>query len=109
MTAIERVQWAANRSADPLMQVTAAYLKAGAMLRVGGFASARRVLEGLEGEVSRLAPEEALSDQQLAVQGAILLKLAVVEARDGHRERAEQRLADARAVARFLGDRDVDH
>ncbi|QKW51558.1 helix-turn-helix domain-containing protein [Streptomyces buecherae] len=109
MTAIERVQWAADRSADPLMQVTAAYLKAGAMLRVGSFPSARRVLEGLETEVSRLAPEESLSDQQLAVQGAILLKLAVVEARDGRPERAAERLADARAVALFMGERDSEH
>ncbi|MBB5933327.1 helix-turn-helix domain-containing protein [Streptomyces zagrosensis] len=109
MAAIERVQWAADRSADPLMQVTAAYLKAGAMLRVGSFQSARRVLTGLEQEVSHLAPEESLSDPQLAVHGGILLKLAILEARDGFPDRAQQRLIEARATAAFLGERDTDH
>ncbi|MFJ2882501.1 MULTISPECIES: helix-turn-helix domain-containing protein [unclassified Streptomyces] len=102
LTAVERVHWAADRSGDPLMQVTAAYLKAGAMVRMGAFGSARRLLEGLSGEVDRIASEESLTEQQLAVQGAVLLKLAIVEARDGRPEQAGQRLADARAVAGML-------
>ncbi|MGQ4514205.1 helix-turn-helix domain-containing protein [Streptomyces sp. DW26H14] len=102
LTAVERVHWAADHSGDPLMQVTAAYLKAGAMVRMGSFSSARRVLENLEQEVERLAPEGSLSQAQLALQGAVLLKLAMVEARDGRPERATQRLAEARATAAWL-------
>ncbi|MGW1223720.1 helix-turn-helix domain-containing protein, partial [Streptomyces californicus] len=88
LTAVERVHWAADRSGDPLMQVTAAYLRSGAMIRMGAYGSARRVLEALEQEIERLAPEASLSEAQLAVQGAILLKLAILEARDGRPERA---------------------
>ncbi|MCX4676681.1 helix-turn-helix domain-containing protein [Streptomyces sp. NBC_01433] len=102
LTAVERVHWAADRSGDPLMQVTAAYLKSGAMVRMGAFGSARRLLEGLEQEVERLAPEASLSEAQIAVQGAVLLKLAILEARDGNAERAKQRLGEARAAAGLL-------
>ncbi|MFI1963709.1 helix-turn-helix domain-containing protein [Streptomyces pathocidini] len=102
LTAVERVHWAADRSGDPLMQVTAAYLKAGAMVRMGSYASARRVLEGLEGEIERLAPERSLTDAHAALQGAVLLKLAILEARDGRSERAQQRLTEARICAGYL-------
>ncbi|QEU72044.1 XRE family transcriptional regulator [Streptomyces nitrosporeus] len=102
LTAVERVHWAADRSGDPLMQVTAAYLKSGAMIRMGAYASARRLLEGLEQEIERLAPEASLTEAQIAVQGAVLLKLAILEARDGQPGRAAQRLAEARAAAGLL-------
>ncbi|MFD4000833.1 helix-turn-helix domain-containing protein [Streptomyces rubiginosohelvolus] len=102
LTAVERVHWAADRSGDPLMQVTAAYLRAGAMMRMGAYGSARRVLENLEQEVERLAPEASMNGAQMAVQGAILLKLAILEARDGRPERATQRLAEAGAAANML-------
>lgn len=108
LTAIERVRWAAGQSGDSLMQVTGAYLKAGAMVRMGAYGSARRVLESLVDEVERLAPEASLSDEQVAVQGALLLKLAILEARDGHPDRAAQRLAEAGAAAGLLR-RDTDH
>ncbi|MFI2078451.1 helix-turn-helix domain-containing protein [Streptomyces triculaminicus] len=101
-TAIERVRWAADQSGDPLMQVTSAYLKAGAMVRMGSYSSARRVLEGLTEEIERLAPEQCLSEAHLALQGAALLKLAILEARDGHPERAQARLDDARGCAALL-------
>ena len=108
VTAIERVRWAADRSADPLMQITADYLKAGAMIRVGTFSSARQLLERLAEQVERLAPEGSMTEQQLAVQGAVLLKLAILEARDGHPERAAQYLHEAETAAAFGGNRDTD-
>ncbi|MFC5720596.1 helix-turn-helix domain-containing protein [Streptomyces gamaensis] len=107
-TAIERVHWAADRSGDPLMQVTAAYLKAGAMIRMGTFTSARRVLEGLADQVSRMAPEGCLRPQDLAVLGGVQLKLAVLEARDGNSAPSRARLEEAGRIARLLG-RDSDH
>lgn len=108
-TAIERVQWAAGHSGDPLMQVTAAYLKAGAMLRLGTYGSARRVLEGLELEIERLAPEQSLTEEHLALQGAVLLKLAILEARDGRGEAAEQRLVEAQERASLLRGSDTSY
>ncbi|WP_018386680.1 helix-turn-helix domain-containing protein [Wenjunlia vitaminophila] len=109
MTAIERVQWAAARAGDPLMQATGAYLRAGAMVRAGAYGTARRVLEGLEAEITRLAPEESLTDAALAVQGAVLLKLSILEARDGQPEAAARRLEEARTVATYLRGIDSEH
>ncbi|MEU3447269.1 helix-turn-helix transcriptional regulator [Streptomyces thermolilacinus] len=103
LTAVERVQWAADRSGDGLLQATAAYLKAGAMVRMGSYASARRLLEGLIGEVERMAPERSLTRDHMAVTGALLLKLAILEVRDGHEDRAWARLAEAAEYAEWLG------
>lgn len=105
LTAVERVHWAADRSGDGLLQATAGYLKAGAMIRMGSYGSARRLLEGLMDEVERQAPEQSLTDVHLAVIGAMLLKLAILEVRDGHTGQAWQRLAEARSYAdRLPGD-----
>lgn len=108
LTAIDRVRWAAGKSGDNLAMVTAAYLKAGAMIRLGTYGSARRVLEGLAGEIERLAPERSMSDEQLAVLGAVQLKLSILEARDGNPRQAWARLDEAKATAGLLR-RDTTH
>ncbi|MDX3224524.1 helix-turn-helix transcriptional regulator [Streptomyces sp. ME19-01-6] len=105
-TALERVRWAADRSGDPLMQFTAGYLVAGAMLRQGAYSSARRKLVALRAELGRLQPEHSFSDDALAVDGALLLKLAVLEARENNADRADSYLREAEQVARMAGNRD---
>ncbi|NEA56630.1 helix-turn-helix domain-containing protein [Streptomyces sp. SID13666] len=105
-TALDRVHWAADRSGDPLMQVTAAYLTAGAMLRQGAYAPARRKLLALREELERLQPERSFTQDALAVDGALLLKLAVVESRENNPEAANAYLREAEDVARMAGNRD---
>lgn len=105
-TALERVRWAAERSGDPLMNFTAGYLVAGAMLRQGAYASARRKLHGLRQELERLQPERSFTNDALAVDGALLLKLAVLEARENNPDRADDYLREAEAVAAMAGNRD---
>ncbi|MFC8124452.1 helix-turn-helix domain-containing protein [Streptomyces sp. NPDC057302] len=107
-TALERVRWAADRSGDPLMQVTASYLVAGAMLRTGAYQPARKLLDGLRPELERLMPERAYSAEALALDGAIALKLAVVEARSGNRDAAEGYLEEAESISAWAGDVDSD-
>ncbi|MEK8143846.1 XRE family transcriptional regulator [Streptomyces sp. M10(2022)] len=105
-TALERVRWAAERSGDPLMNFTAGYLVAGAMLRQGAYASARRKLHGLRQELERLQPERSFTNDALAVDGALLLKLAVLESRENNPDRADDYLREAEAVAAMAGNRD---
>ncbi|CAK7284864.1 helix-turn-helix domain-containing protein [Streptomyces misionensis] len=105
-TALERVRWAAKQSGDPLMQVTSGYLVAGAMLRQGAYSSARRKLLALRSELERLQPEHSFTDDALAVDGALLLKLAVLEARENYQDRASAYLREAEDVARMAGNRD---
>ncbi|WP_435270110.1 helix-turn-helix domain-containing protein [Streptomyces sp. 1222.5] len=105
-TALERVRWAAQHSADPLMQFTSGYLVAGAMLRQGAYSSARRKLLALRDELERFQPERSFTDDALAVDGALLLKLAVLEARENNPERADTYLREAREIAQLAGNRD---
>ncbi|EME98522.1 helix-turn-helix domain-containing protein [Streptomyces mobaraensis NBRC 13819 = DSM 40847] len=104
-TALERVRWAAGRSGDPLLPITAGYLVAGAMLRHGAYAPARRQLRALRAELAGMRPA-ATQDDVLAVHGAVLLKLAVLEARENAPERARDRLREAEDVARAARNRD---
>lgn len=105
-TALERVRWAADRSGDPLMQVTAGYLVAGAMLRQGAFGSARRKLLALRGELERMQPEHSYTQDALAVDGALVLKLAVVESREHRLDAAREYLREAETVAAMAGNHD---
>ncbi|MFJ7164140.1 helix-turn-helix domain-containing protein [Streptomyces globosus] len=105
-TALERVRWAADQSGDPLMKFTAGYLVAGAMLRQGAYSSARRKLQALRQELERLQPERSFTNDALAVDGALILKLAVLEARENNPDRADDYLREAEAVARMAGNRD---
>ncbi|WEH18427.1 helix-turn-helix transcriptional regulator [Streptomyces sp. VNUA24] len=105
-TALERVRWAADRSGDPLMQFTAGYLVAGAMLRQGAYSPARRKLLALRTELERFQPERSFTQDALAVDGALLLKLAVLEARENNSDRADDYLREAEQVAGMAGNRD---
>lgn len=105
-TALERVRWAADRSGDTLMQFTAGYLIASAMLRQGAFGSARRKLLALREELERLQPERSYSEDALAVDGALVLKLAVVASRENKPEVAREYLREAEEIARWAGNRD---
>ncbi|MFI5808577.1 helix-turn-helix domain-containing protein [Streptomyces sp. NPDC051561] len=105
-TALERVRWAADRSGDPLMQFTAGYLVVGAMLRQGAYISARRKLLALRAELERLQPERSYTDDALAVDGALLLKLAVLESRENNPDGVDEYLREAESVARLAGNRD---
>ncbi|WP_329159586.1 hypothetical protein OHA63_25870 [Streptomyces anulatus] len=105
-TALERVRWAADRSGDPLMQFTAGYLVVGAMLRQGAYISARRKLLALRTELERLQPEHSYTNDALAVDGALLLKLAVLEARENNPDGVDDYLREAESVARLAGNRD---
>ncbi len=105
-TALERVRWAADRSGDPLMQFTAGYLVTGAMLRQGAYASARRKLVALRTELERSQPERSFTNDAFAVDGALLLKLAVLEARENNADRADAYLREAEEVAAMAGNRD---
>ncbi|NUK13990.1 helix-turn-helix transcriptional regulator [Streptomyces lunaelactis] len=105
-TSLERVRWAADKSRDPLMQITAAYLVTGAMLRQGAYSSARRKLLALRRELERIQPERSFTEDALSVDGALLLKLAVLEARENNADRANDYLREAEQVARMAGNCD---
>jgi transcriptional regulator with XRE-family HTH domain len=102
-TALERVRWAAGQSGDNLLKITASYLVVGAMIRSGAFDSARRLLLDLRAQLERDAPEHAYTADHLAVDGALVLKLAVVESRANNAQAALDYLEEARDISRMAG------
>jgi transcriptional regulator with XRE-family HTH domain len=105
-TALDRVAWAAGRSGDPLMQVTAGYLRAGALLRAGAYGPSRRLLKSLMTTVERSVPEGCWNEQQHAVFGPLQLKFAMIEARDGGESDVRHWLDEARGTAQAMSNRD---
>ncbi|MFD7921369.1 helix-turn-helix domain-containing protein [Streptomyces sp. NPDC059740] len=107
LTALDRVRWAAARSGDPLLETTAGYLLAGAMLREGAHEAAHRRLTALRTALRRTRPERtAPTAEEAAVDGALLLKLAAVETRRNALLPARAHLREAAEISRRAGDRD---
>ncbi|MFE3200919.1 helix-turn-helix domain-containing protein [Embleya sp. NPDC059237] len=100
--ALERVEWAARLSDDPLLVATARYLLAGAMLREGAYAPARRVLEQLERDLVDIESRDARG-----LFGAVLLKRVMVQARSGDVSAMRSDLDQAAEVAARLGGGDA--
>ncbi|MGW1994718.1 helix-turn-helix domain-containing protein [Embleya sp. NPDC001921] len=80
-SALERTEWAAEQSEDPLAVATARYLLGGAMLREGAIESGVHLLEGVERDLVALSAQRPRTIQDTGVHGAILLKLAILTAR----------------------------
>ncbi|MCX5431577.1 hypothetical protein OHU11_28410 [Streptomyces sp. NBC_00257] len=76
------------------------------MLRQGAYISARHKLLALRAELERLQPERSYTDDALAVDGALLLKLAVLESRENNPDGVDDYLREAESVARLAGNRD---
>lgn len=108
-SALERVEWAADQSDDPLGVATARYLIAGAMLREGAIGAGVRLLEGVQRDLIRLSAVRPRTAADTAVHGAVLLKLAILVAR-GHGSRdPEPYLAEAERLAANMGSDEVHY
>ncbi|MFE2869102.1 helix-turn-helix domain-containing protein [Embleya sp. NPDC059259] len=97
-SALERIEWAACLSEDPLLVATAQYLLAGAMLREGAYAPARRLLTRVEANLLALDGRDARG-----LLGAVLLKRAMVQARAGDVSAMHSDLNQAAEVGDRLG------
>lgn len=105
LTAIERVRWAASRSADPYMEFIADYLLLGAMLRQGTWKAATRLMQQLESRIHRLT-DGRFDDTSRGLLGSVVLKRAAVEAREGRIDPAMRALEEAEEIA--AASRNVD-
>jgi transcriptional regulator with XRE-family HTH domain len=85
-SALERLEWAADQSEDPLMVATARYLIGGAMLREGAIDAGVHLLEEVVRDLVRLGVQRPRTVLDTGVHGAVLLKLAILTAR-GHGSR----------------------
>jgi transcriptional regulator with XRE-family HTH domain len=102
---IERIQWASERSGDPYMPLMAGYLRLGAMLRQGTWKAANLLATDLELKLRGIQGGR-WDDTSRGLLGAVVLKRAVLRARQGNADGAMRELEDAAEIAAASGDRD---
>jgi hypothetical protein len=102
----DRISWAADRSGDGLMVALAAWSRTTSMLQAGSYDIGLRLLDRVQSElqVGRRSEREAA----LWVSAPLHLRSAILGARGGKADVSAMHLAEARAIARHLGDRDCD-
>lgn len=100
--AIERVGWAAERSADPLLVGAAQWLRAGSFLVTGGYHEARLLLTAAHDTLEPLLSHG--TERAWSVFGSLHLKQAIVAARAGDAQRAWAHVEEAATAARRVGD-----
>ncbi|HXL87444.1 MAG TPA: helix-turn-helix transcriptional regulator [Streptosporangiaceae bacterium] len=97
--AIELTRWAAARSADPEMDIMAAYVRA--ELFFGG-SRAREGLRVIDSAAGKIPADRCVT--RLALYGALQMRASVLAARAGLPDEAAQRMTEARAAASHVPD-----
>lgn len=103
--AVDRYEWAAAQSGDPLAVLAGDYQRAGELIAAADWNAAERLLERsrhqIEGDIGK---GDAAT---LAMMGNLHLKSGLAAARGGKRDAADAHLAEASEIAQRLGeDRD---
>lgn len=100
-TAIDRIGWAAERSADDLMVGTALYVRAEIFFETGAISSGLRLI----GDAAEPLAARASSDLRAAsVYGALHARAGVLAAKNGQADAARSHLAIAKAAAGVIGE-----
>lgn len=103
--AVDRYEWAAERSGDPLAVLIGHYRRAGELITAANWDAAARFLDS-----SRATIKDQLGDGDpttLSVWGNLHLKSGLAAARAGRRDESDDHLAEARETAQRIGtDRD---
>lgn len=101
-TVVERIAWAADRSADPMMVATATYVRAQAFFDLGATATG----QGLRLITRAAEPLEAAAftnPQAASVYGSLHARAAVLAAKGGRLHEATGHLTVAREAAGLIG------
>jgi len=102
---VDRYEWAAERSGDPLAVLIGHYRRAGELISAADWDSAARFLES-----SRSSIEDQIGHADpatLSVWGNLHLKSGLAAARAGRRQESDAHLTEARETATRIGtDRD---
>ncbi|MEY9949916.1 helix-turn-helix domain-containing protein [Kitasatospora sp. GAS1066B] len=98
--ALDRMAWASERASDAVSASTRQYLRSLAYLRAGQYRTGMRIAEAGR----QLATQAADGLEREAVTGQLHLGSAVLAARAGQRDEAEQQLAAADRIANKVGE-----
>jgi transcriptional regulator with XRE-family HTH domain len=97
--ATELIRWAAERSADPQLEVMSAYVRAELFFSGQHARSGLRMIDSVSAPA---LPADGLP--LLAMRGALCMRAAVLAARAGMPGEAVDRMAEAQAIARQVPD-----
>ncbi|OQS14257.1 hypothetical protein B0T36_14670 [Nocardia donostiensis] len=104
LTAMDRMEWAAQRSGDPLLVATSHYLRAAALTRIGAGKQALRLLDRTMREVEPLIADDPAA---AAVWTALHMRAGTIAATLADRSTSDEHLAEAARVAESVGNRVV--
>ncbi|MFD4406989.1 helix-turn-helix domain-containing protein [Nocardia sp. NPDC058499] len=104
LTAMDRMEWAADRSGDPLLVATSHYLRAAALARIGAGKHALRLLDRT---MIAVEPLIATDGNAAAVWTALHMRAGVIAASLADKSASEEHLSEAAKVAAGVGDRVV--
>lgn len=99
----DRLGWAAERSADPLMGALTAWTRTTSLLRTGAYDVGLRLLDRAQGQID---PGGRDDRETMRMQGPLHLRSAILAARAGDSASATAHIEEARALAVHLG---ADH
>lgn len=102
LLAIERYEWAAQRSGDPLLVAAAQWGRAGPIMRSAAYRPGLALLERAREEMEPLGGDEPT----LAVYGSLHLRSALLAARAGDSDTTYAHIGEARNLAARTGETD---
>jgi transcriptional regulator with XRE-family HTH domain len=105
LTAMERMEWAADRSGDPLLVATTHYLHAAALARIGAAPQAMRLLARTIDEIEPMVGGDDVAAE--AVYQALHMRAGVIAATMADAESSDAHLAEAGIWAARTGERVV--
>ncbi|MEO3763088.1 helix-turn-helix transcriptional regulator [Streptomyces sp. B5E4] len=98
--ALDRMDWAAARAADPLLGAVRQYMRALVYFREGEYTIGRRLVSSGHGLLSQATP----SREREVVAGQLHLGACIIAARARDRSAVETHLAEARTHAQRVGE-----
>ncbi|MFI5715042.1 hypothetical protein [Nocardia sp. NPDC051750] len=104
LTAMDRMEWAADRSGDPLLMATCHYLRAAALTRIGAGKHALRLLDRTMSEIEPMIHQDP---NAAAVWTALHMRAGVIAASQADGSASDEHLAEAAKVAESVGERVV--
>lgn len=102
ITASERMEWAAEKSGDPLLLATVHYVRAATLARIGAGSQAMHLLVRAMSEIDPLVEED---ETAAAVYSTLHMRAGVIAAAMANGDTARTHLAEAERLAVGFGDR----
>lgn len=100
LTALDRMEWAARRAEDPVLEAVVDYVRAGALSRIGEHQGATRLLTRA---ITSIEPHAADDIDARAVLGSLHMKLVAVYGAAADSDSVNTHLAEARRIAQDTG------